>query len=138
MCHYPGCPPCDNRYVPVLPGDSRITFIKLETMKQLLFGNPVFENPGVIMTTCRSGDKWFVDAEVGDEVELCDVNGTVLGKGIIVFQYLDAFACIPEIWFKLNHDPSCRTESGLYEGMNAAYPHGWNVDEVTTLGFIRV
>jgi hypothetical protein len=91
---------------------------------------------GRVYTTCRNGDKWFVDVNVGDTINVVDGQGNLLGEAVIVFQECNVFDSIPPIWATLNYDPDARTLEGLYAAMTAAYPNGWNEEEVTTLGFM--
>ena len=112
----------------------RVTLIKVDLMKQVLFGNPVFDLP--IMTTVRNGDKWFVDLEVGDKFEICDASGTPTGQiGQVLFQDCGSIFGLHDVWIEINHDPAARTPDGLREAMAAAYPSGWNCEEVSTIGF---
>lgn len=103
-------------------------------MHKLLFGNPVFDLP--VMTTCRSGEKWYDALNQHDRFEICDVNGNPIGKvGCVIGLDIVAWDELDDAMVADNHDPSCRTLAGLEAGMDAAYPGGWDRDTLTLITF---
>lgn len=103
-------------------------------MHKLLFGNPVFDLP--VMSTCRSGDKWYDALAVGVQFEICDVNGDPIGKtGAVTALDLVSWDELDDEMVADNHDPACRTLDGLETGMDTAYPSGWDRDTLTIITF---
>jgi hypothetical protein len=108
-------------------------------MEQLLFGNPVFTYYQLNVTV-RRGDKWFNKYHNDNlrEVELADPTGYVYGKAQLVTCELNNFIYLPQEWLDLEHDPSCQTLAGLYNGMLAAYPDFKADEDVSILFFVPV
>jgi hypothetical protein len=111
-------------------------------MEQLKFGKPVFK-PGINLTV-RLGDKWDKNfsQERGEDgcvlVDLATVDGKKVGQGRIEFVTGYSFAEIPAYLLVLEHDPTCRTLDGLYNGLKSCYRDQFNAGSWVTLLFFTV
>jgi hypothetical protein len=113
---------------------------------------PGLDEPRTINLTVRKGLKWS-DIPVGDPVELREtgdetlrhrhvgsaddddrmVTATIFDVKVMSFKSLQSY---PQM-LKLEHDPDCRTWSGLYKVMRQVYD-GFLADEVVTLVFYEL
>ncbi len=107
------------------------------TNAPLLFLNPDF-HPGVNITV-RKGAKWFGRLNVGDIVEIqttpsedegpADVvgYGHHMILGVVFYDTLEEITENLEDLLKFQHDPACRTASGLADELESIY--GTNDDD---------
>jgi len=85
-------------------------------MKRMAFMRPVF-HPGLNFTV-RLGEEW-ADLKVGEIIEL---NAPVWCLGFVTHVIKCYLGEIPEFVFEKEHDPDCRTYSGLLEVLHEIYP----------------
>ena len=110
-------------------------------MHKLEFLNPVgTNNPD--FTTVRLGTKWAERTQPGEdgtpvEVELvCD--GRSLGKGEVFGCWTGSLAMLPALLLEAEHDPVCRTWSGLRAVLAGTYPdEEWTMETVVTVLQVR-
>ncbi len=90
-------------------------------------------------TTCRKGLKWYNGVNVDDEVNLVlDPDGTNLGRAVIAKLWFGWFRQVPAIFLEIEHDLTCRTYSGLFAGMQAAYDGFKDTDLATVIQYKRL
>ena len=103
-------------------------------LKQLLFSNPVFHDG--INVTVRKGYKW-ADA-MGEIVDVMNTDGT--GEPImaqVLGVLMTKLNTIPESILQHEHDPSCRTLSGITKEMRNVYGDDVKDDEPVTVLFFE-
>ncbi len=109
--------------------ETRLTSHKLE------FQNPVFFDPPLTQLTVRKGEKWSRRVSPGTIVTVAETGGEDLGEVEITAVLLTRLADIPLSILEREHDPSCRTYSGLVSEMQRVYPGFEETDVVTALFF---
>lgn len=104
-------------------------------MTTLFFGNPVFKQGMNI--TCRRGAKW--DTLPKDHVYVVDVHDPLKEDGstkvlhvVEIETRVFKFSDLTDEDLVNEHDPSCRTYSGLLEEMEKVYD-GFDPREMVTL-----
>lgn len=84
----------------------------------------VFQNPGGLagrFVTVRKGDGWFKKVAPGDQIELVDAEGKVLGVADVADGWTGDLARVPASVLEMVHDPLMRTFSGLIVGLRIFY-----------------
>ena len=92
------------------------------------FQNPIFREG--LMQTTRKGTEW--NKGTNGYVRICNGENKFIGGIWIVYSHTFKFKDIPEPEIAMNHDPGCRSRSGLLKAMKRFYP-GFNEDDVVTL-----
>jgi len=87
---------------------------------ELLFNNPVF-NKGLNLTV-RRGIKWSLQS--GAHIE--NVGSVLINTQVM------RFSDLTDRDLKFEHDPACRTVTGLYQVLQDTYP-GFDPREIVTL-----
>jgi hypothetical protein len=98
----------------------------------LIFASPVFKQG--INLTVRRGDRW--SNEKGNIVHVCDKSGNILFDTEIKSCRTMKFSEITDDILVHEHEPSCRTVSGLLESMKQCYPGFSETDTVTMVYFL--
>jgi hypothetical protein len=100
--------------------------------KSMYFRNPVF-HPGMNVTV-RRGRKWA--PVMGQEVDIVDLeNDAVLMSVKVKETLLLPFEEIDPELLKIEHDPACRTKSGLLKELKSTYDGFSEKEEVTVVRF---
>lgn len=88
-------------------------------MKSIEFQNPV----GLVgrFVTVRLGDKWLAKLSQGDKVQLTGPQGESHGVATAADIWNGDLALVPGSLLEMEHDPLCRTYSGLVLGLRMAY-----------------
>lgn len=88
-------------------------------MKHIEFVNPV----GLVgrFVTVRLGDKWLSRLSQGDKVQLTGPSGESCGVAAAADIWNGDLALVPGSLLEMEHDPLCRTYSGLVMGLRCAY-----------------
>lgn len=110
-----------------------------ETTYTMYFGNPVFE-PGKTQSTCRLGDKWETQLDVGDVIDIQATKGNGPAEAdmalVTGIKYMP-FGDLPGAWLRMEHDPDCRTRDGLAEEMKSIYGEDFNRQARCTMVLFR-
>jgi hypothetical protein len=102
-------------------------------MRRLDFLNPVFKDG--INKTVRYGAKWG-DVHMGEEIEVGETNGPVVGNAVIAGIVRMKFNQIEDAFISDEHDPECTTVAGLRNAMVRAYGDNFKDDgDVVILSF---
>ncbi len=90
-------------------------------------------------TTCRKGLRWYNQVNVDDEVNLVlDPGGAVFGRAVVTRLWFGWFRQVPAIFLESEHDPACRTYTGLFARMQAAYDGFKDTDLATVIQYKRL
>ena len=106
-------------------------------MKTLLFdetasetNNNFHSGPNV---TVRRGTKYAKELEIGEIVELKNLQGEKLGEGTVHQMVVGMIEDIPSVHLQYEHDPKCREIGGLIEVLQNCYDDpSIDFKEVTT------
>ena len=71
--------------------------------------------------TVRRGTKYAKELEIGQMVDLQNLQGEPLGEGSICQMVVGPIEYIPEVILKFEHDPKCRDMGGLIEVLQNCY-----------------
>jgi len=92
-------------------------------------------------TTCRKGLRWYNQVNVDDEVNLvldgAEIPNHIIGRAVVTRLWFGWFRQVPALFLEIEHDPTCRTYSGLFAGMKAAYDGFKDTDLVTVIQYRR-
>lgn len=101
----------------------------------LEFLNPTYHDG--LNVTVRRGEKWYLQARVGDTVCLCKTgeNHSPLAVGMIVGLKYEPFLSIRKDDLTFEHDPTCTDIDGLMRAMTNAYPDFKETERVTVMSF---
>ena len=72
-------------------------------------------------TTVRRGNKYAKNYEVGQKVEMRNLQGNILGEAIVASMFVGPIEMIPTVILRLEHDPKCREVGGLIEVLQNCY-----------------
>ena len=93
---------------------------------------------GAEATTCRKGAKWWNILSHGKEVNLqLDPDGRIVGRAVVTDLWFGWFRHIPAIFVEIEHDPTCRTYTGLLATMQKTYENFKDTDLVTVVQYRR-
>ena len=109
--------------------------IDLEDAYEMYFGSPIFE-PEKTQSTCRLGEKWNERLEVGDMIQLLPTKGNAPSDadvGLVTGLAYQRFDELPAAWLEMEHDPTCRTHSGLAEEMDSIYGDDFHRQAMCTM-----
>lgn len=90
----------------------------MHELHRLEFDNPTFRDG--VNVTVRNGEKWKDRVQIGDIVEL-DTGAAASRCAKIVGILYDNFHNIPAPVHALNHDPACRTVTGIAKELARIY-----------------
>jgi len=100
-------------------------------MKTLLFDETASETNNNFHegfnVTVRRGTKYTKELELGEEVELRNLQGKFLGLGKVSFMFAGPIELIPTVILRYEHDPKCREVNGLIEVLQNCY-HDPSID----------
>jgi hypothetical protein len=100
-------------------------------MKTLLFDETASETNNNFHkgfnVTVRLGSKYVKTLEIGETLELKNLQGETLGTARIEQMVVGPIKYIPEIILKFEHDPKCREVNGLIEVLQNCY-HSAEID----------
>lgn len=109
-------------------------------MKTILFDETASETNNNfhrgINVTVRRGTKYAKELEIGERVEMKNLQDEKIGEGTVRFFFSGPIELIPNVILKYEHDPKCREIGGLIEVLQNCY-HDSSIDfteVVTTIG----
>ena len=71
--------------------------------------------------TVRRGTKYQQELEIGERVELKNLQEEEIGEATITFMFVGSIELIPTVILKYEHDPKCREVNGLIEVLQNCY-----------------
>ena len=72
-------------------------------------------------TTVRRGIKYAHIFEIGEKVELKNLQGNILGEATVASMFVGPIEMIPTVILQFEHDPKCREVGGLIEVLQNCY-----------------
>ena len=97
----------------------------MEERKTLLFDETASETNNNFHqgfnVTVRRGTKYAKTLEIGEMVDLKNLQGEALGEGSICQMVVGPIEYIPEVVLTFEHDPKCRDMGGLIEVLQNCY-----------------
>jgi hypothetical protein len=106
-------------------------------MKTLLFDETASETNNNFHSgfnvTVRRGTKYARDLEIGEMIKFENLQGELIGSGSVRQFIAGAIEDLPQQILNFEHDPKCRTMSGLIEVLQNCYDDpGIDPTEVVT------